>query len=64
MVWDLNTTLSRFGLLAQAGGGAVAWLKHPVHFPVFGVGQKLALELPRTTAKIQVCISFAGWAHS
>ena len=57
---DLNTALSRIGLLAQAKEGPVAWLEHSVHFPVFGVGQELALELPRTTAKMQVCIFFAG----
>ena len=49
---DLNT--------AQAKEGPAAWLEHSVHFPVLGVGQELALELPRTTAKVQVCIFFAG----
>ena len=57
---DLNTALSRIGLLAQAKAGPAAWLEHSVQIPVFGVGQELALELPRTTAKIQVCIFFAG----
>jgi hypothetical protein len=59
---DLNTALSRIGLLAQAKEGPAAWpwLEHSVHFPVFGAGQELALELPQTTAKIQGCISFAG----
>ena len=57
---DLNTALSRIGLLAQAKEGPVAWLEHSVHFPVIGAGQELALELPQTTAKIQGCISFAG----
>ena len=59
---DLNTALSRIGLLAQAKEGPAAWLEHSVQIPVFGVGQELALELPRdrTTAKIQGCISFAG----
>jgi hypothetical protein len=49
---DLNTALSRIGLLAQAKEGPVAWLEHSVHFPVIVAGQELALELPRTTAKI------------
>jgi hypothetical protein len=57
---DLNTALSRIGLLAQAKEGPAAWLEHSVHFPVIGAGQELALELPQTTAKIQGCISFAG----
>jgi hypothetical protein len=57
---DLNTALSRIGLLAQAKEGPAAWLEHSVHFPVFDVGQELALELPRTTAKIQVDTCFAG----
>ena len=57
---DLNTALSRIGLLAQAKEGPAAWLEHSVHFPVIGAGQELALELPQTTAKTQVCIFFAG----
>ena len=57
---DLNTSPSRIELLAQAKEEPAAGLEHNVHFPVFGVGQELALELPRTTAKIQVCIFFAG----
>ena len=56
---DLNTVLTRIEVLAQAKEGAAAWLEHSVHFSVFGVGQELAPELPRTTAKIQVCIFFA-----
>ena len=58
--WDSNTALTRIGLLAQAKEEPAAWLEHSVHFPVIGVGQEPALELPRTTAKIQVCIFFAG----
>ena len=58
--WDSNTSLSRIGLLAQAKEEPAAWLEHSVHSPVVGAGQKLALELPRATAKIQVCIFFAG----
>jgi hypothetical protein len=59
---ELNTALTRIEVLAQAKEGPAAWLEHSVHFLVFGVGQELALELPRTTAKpeIQVCIFFAG----
>ena len=58
--WDSNTALTRIELLAQAKEGSLAWLEHSVHFPVIGVGQEPALELPRTTANIQVCIFFAG----
>ena len=58
--WDSNTALTRIELLAQAKEGSLAWLEHSVRFPVIGVGQEPALELPRTTAKIQVCIFFAG----
>ena len=58
--WDLNTALSRIGLLAQAKEEPATCLGHCLHFSVIGVGQELALELPRTTAKIQVCIFFAG----
>ena len=57
---DLNTALTRIEVLAQAKEGPAAWLGHCLHIPVIGVGQELALELPRTTAKIQVCIFFAG----
>jgi hypothetical protein len=57
---DLNTALTRIEVLAQAKEGPAAWLEHSVHFPVFGVGQELALELPEITAKIQVYIFFAG----
>ena len=45
---DLNTALTRIEVLAQAKEGPAAWLEHSVHFPVFGVGQELALELPGT----------------
>ena len=57
---DLNTAPTRIGLLAQAKEGRVAWLEHSVQFPVVGASQELALELPRTTAKIQVSYSSAG----
>ena len=57
---DLNTALSRIGLLAQAKEELATCLGHCLHSPVIGVGQELALELPRTTAKIQVCIFFSG----
>ena len=57
---DLNTAPTRIGLLAQAKEGPAAWLEHSVHFPVVEAGQELVLELPRTTAKMQVCIFFTG----
>ena len=57
---DLNTALTRIEVLAQAKEWLAAWLEHNVHFPVFGVGQELTLELPEVTAKIQVCVSLAG----
>ena len=56
---DLNTAPTRIGLLAQAKEGPAAWLEHSVHFPVVDAGQELALELHRTTAKIQVSYSSA-----
>ena len=56
---DLNTAPTRIGLLAQAKEGPAAWLQHSVYFPVVDAGQELALELHRTTAKIQVSYSSA-----
>ena len=53
-------TLATLADSSLAKEGPAAWLEHSVHFPVIGAGQELALELPQTTAKIQVCIFFAG----
>ena len=53
-------------MLAQAKEGheegPAAWLEQSVHSPVIGAGHGLALELPQTVAKIQVCTFFTGYA--